>query len=115
LRRIEPKLVTRRGRGRPHDQVWCVFDRDEHPNFAKAIDLADRHGINLAISNPCLELWVILHFEDQTAYLERQTAQDRAEEHKARRKARGIRLTTGQQPQQWCIESHRPYPQCLTR
>jgi len=71
---------ARRGRGRAHDQIWCVFDRDEHPNFARAIELADRHSINLAISNPCLELWFILHFEDQTAYLERQAAQDRAEE-----------------------------------
>jgi RloB-like protein len=71
---------AKKGRGRPHNQIWCVFDRDEHPNFARAIDLADRHGINLAISNPCLELWFILHFEDQTAYLERQAAQHRAEE-----------------------------------
>jgi hypothetical protein len=71
---------AKKGRGRAHDQIWCMFDRDEHPNFAKAIDLADRHGINLAISNPCLELWFILHFEDQAAYIERQAAQRRAEE-----------------------------------
>jgi len=57
-----------------------MFDRDEHPNFAQAIDLAEKHGINLAISNPCLELWFILHFEDQTSYLERYAAQHRAEE-----------------------------------
>jgi hypothetical protein len=25
---------AKRGRGRPHDEIWCVFDRDEHPNFA---------------------------------------------------------------------------------
>jgi hypothetical protein len=71
---------ARKGRGRAHDQIWCMFDRDEHPNFAKAIDLAAKHGINLAISNPCLELWFILHFEDQTSYLERYAAQRRAEE-----------------------------------
>ncbi len=70
---------ARKRRGRAHDQIWCVFDRDEHPNFAKAIALADRHGINVASSNPCLELWFILHFEDQTAYLERQAAQRGAE------------------------------------
>ena len=72
---------ARKGHGRAHDQIWCVFDRDEHPNFAKAIALADRHGLNLAISNPCLELWFILHFEDRTAYLEGQAAQHRVEEH----------------------------------
>lgn len=32
------------------------------------------------MSNPCLELWFILHFENQTAYLERDVAQHRAEE-----------------------------------
>jgi hypothetical protein len=73
-------LDARKGRGRAHDQIWCVFDRDEHPNFAKAIALAGSHSINLAISNPCLELWFILHFENQTAYLERQAAQHRAAE-----------------------------------
>jgi hypothetical protein len=71
---------ARRGRGRAHDQIWCVFDRDEHSYFDRAIELARSHQINLAISNPCLELWFILHFEDQTAYLERQAAQHRAEE-----------------------------------
>jgi hypothetical protein len=77
--RIEAR-DERKGRGRAHDQIWCMFDRDEHPNFAQAIDLAERHGINLAISNPCLELWFILHFEDQTSYLERYAAQRRAEQ-----------------------------------
>ena len=78
-RRIEAR-DARKGRGRAHDQIWCMFDRDEHPNFAQAIDLAEKHGIKLAISNPCLELWFILHFEDQTSYLERYAAQRRAEE-----------------------------------
>lgn len=71
---------AKRGRGRPHDEIWCVFDRDEHPNFAQAVDLASRHGIKLAISNPCVELWFILHFENQNTYLERQVAQHRAAE-----------------------------------
>jgi hypothetical protein len=31
----------------------------------------------LTSPDPCVELWFILHFEDQTAYLERQTAQRR--------------------------------------
>jgi RloB-like protein len=57
-----------------------MFDRDEHPNFDRAIDLATRHGINLAMSNPCIELWFILHFEDCTVHIERQKAQRRAAE-----------------------------------
>lgn len=70
---------VRRGRGRAHDQVWCVFDRDEHPNFESAVDLAMRHGIHLAMSNPCIELWFLLHFEDQAAFIDRRDAQARAE------------------------------------
>ena len=83
-RAVEAKRIEtreeKRGRGRPHNQIWCVFDRDEHPNFVQAIDLANRHGIRLAISNPCIELWFILHFENRTTYLERQAAQRRAAE-----------------------------------
>lgn len=70
---------ARRGRGRPHDQIWCVFDRDEHPNFAEAIELAGAHDIGLAISNPCLELWFLLHFEERMAFVHRHDAQRRAE------------------------------------
>lgn len=71
----------RKGRGRPHDSIWCVFDVDDHPNIGQSIDLAIDHSINLAISNPCLELWFLLHFEDQTAFLRRDQAQRRAEAH----------------------------------
>jgi hypothetical protein len=60
----------RRGRGTAHDQYWCVFDVDTHPYLAEAMELAEKHGINLAISNPCIELWFLLHFADQTAYIE---------------------------------------------
>jgi len=70
----------RRGRGRAYDEVWCVFDRDEHAHYTKAIELADANGIHVAISNPCIELWFILHFEDQTAYIDRHSAQSRSEE-----------------------------------
>jgi RloB-like protein len=58
--------------------AWCVFDIEEHPNVPDAVTLARRHGINLAISNPCLELWFVLHFEDRTAYIDRFEAQHRA-------------------------------------
>lgn len=82
-RAIETKRTeardAKKARGRAHDQIWCVFDRDEHPNFGKAVALALKNGVNVAISNPCLELWFLLHFEDQTAHLERKEAQDRSE------------------------------------
>lgn len=67
----------KRGHGRAHDEVWCIFDVDEHPNLKEAIEMAVRNGICVAVSNPCLELWLLLHFEDQTAHINRHTAQSR--------------------------------------
>lgn len=71
----------RRSRGRAHDEIWCVFDVDRHPELKHAGSLAREHGIHLAISNPCIELWFLLHFEDQTAFIDRRSAQRSAERH----------------------------------
>lgn len=49
--------------------------------MGEAIQKAEDNGIYLAISNPCIELWFILHFEDQTAYISRHKAQSRSAEH----------------------------------
>lgn len=47
-----------------YDQVWCVFDRDEHPYFNDAIKMAQDNGLDLAVSNPSVELWLLLHFRE---------------------------------------------------
>lgn len=54
--------------------MWCVFDVDEHPHIPDAKQQARDNGILLAISNPCFELWALLHFQDQTAHIERRDA-----------------------------------------
>lgn len=54
-----------------YDEVWCVFDIDDHPDLAAALKQATDNGIHLAISNPCFELWILLHFQDQRAYIAR--------------------------------------------
>jgi hypothetical protein len=46
------------------DSVWCVFDFDEHPHIPDAKQMARDNGIDLAISNPCFELWLLLHFRE---------------------------------------------------
>lgn len=46
------------------DETWVVFDRDEHPNIPEAMDLARRSGIEVAFSNPCFELWLLIHLVD---------------------------------------------------
>jgi RloB-like protein len=44
--------------------VWCVFDVDDHTRFDDAVQMARDNGIELAVSNPCFELWLLLHFQD---------------------------------------------------
>jgi hypothetical protein len=79
--KAEEERREKRGRGRAHDEFWCVFDVDEHPHLERASELAAASGINLAISNPCIELWFLLHFADQTAYIDRRDAQREARAH----------------------------------
>ena len=59
------------------DEFWCVFDVEwpkNHPGLKQALDLARRHGIKLAVSNPCFELWLLLHFWDHRAWLDNDAA-----------------------------------------
>jgi hypothetical protein len=58
-----------------YDEVWCVFDVDEHPNLAKALELAKSEGFEVALSNPCFELWALLHFKDQFERVHRHEVQ----------------------------------------
>lgn len=39
-----------------YDEVWCVFDVDQHTRLREAIQQADACEIKLAVSNPCFEL-----------------------------------------------------------
>jgi hypothetical protein len=59
------------------DEFWCVFDVEvpvSHPHLAEAIALAEANGIKLAISNPCFETWLILHFREHRGWLESEQA-----------------------------------------
>lgn len=78
--KLEAQRDAARGRGRAYDEVWCVIDHDEHPNVPQALELAASHGVHVVMSNPCIELWFILHFENQTASIERRQARRRAAE-----------------------------------
>lgn len=46
------------------DQVWALVDVDRHESIKNAIQLAREKKVRLAISNPCFEYWILLHFED---------------------------------------------------
>lgn len=57
------------------DQVWAVFDRDDHPGFEQAVLMCKQSGVRVARSNPCFELWLILHDQDYNRPNRRQQVQ----------------------------------------
>ena len=76
MRRTADLKAARRGRGDAYNEYWCVFDIDEHPNVARALELAASSGVNVYVTNPVrLDLWFLLHFEDQNAAIHRHEAQ----------------------------------------
>jgi hypothetical protein len=69
---VEMACEARRRSELDVDHFWCVFDVESpmpHPNLDRARQMARDNGVNLAVSNPCFEVWLILHLEDQNAYM----------------------------------------------
>ncbi|MBO0868053.1 MAG: RloB domain-containing protein [Micromonosporaceae bacterium] len=59
------------------DHAWAVFDVEAagphgtpHRRLKQAIARAERSGVKCAISHPCFELWLLLHFRFHTAYIQ---------------------------------------------
>lgn len=63
-----------------YDEIWCVFDVDEHHDINQVINRARQKRVNVAVSNPCFELWLVLHNQDQTANIHRRKIQRLAQE-----------------------------------
>jgi hypothetical protein len=62
----------------PYDELWCVVDVDEFiasgDNLGRAVRRAAQASsadlaITMVITNPCFELWLLLHFAEQRAHL----------------------------------------------
>ena len=73
------RRIKRRYKSPEFDEIWCIFDVDERPNIQETIDRARCHGIRVAVSNPCFELWLVLHREDQPVKVHHRTIQRRAD------------------------------------
>ncbi|MBF0136369.1 MAG: RloB family protein [Magnetococcus sp. DMHC-1] len=75
LQIVEYAVDYCRKHGNRYERIYCVFDRDEHINYFNAINSASAKDKKIknelgkyiyfsAIpSNPCFELWLLLHFE----------------------------------------------------
>jgi len=74
-------LAIDRSRDDEVDECWCILDVEwpkNHPHLKRATTKALDHGIRVVVSNPCFELWLILHFEDQTAFMVTDDAERRS-------------------------------------
>ena len=84
--KAEMRLRNRRDPDSTFDELWCVFDVDQHERLTEALSDARNSGIDVAVSNPCFELWLVLHVRDQNSYTSRTTIQ---------RESRRLHLTEG--------------------
>ena len=79
-RKSEAQTLAQRQRDEnlSYDEVWCVFDVDNHPNIHEARDMARDNDIFLAVSNESFELWLLLHFQECAAPQNRANPQEDA-------------------------------------
>lgn len=60
------------------DLAFCVFDADTNPakqrQISRAVQLANKHGIEVLLSAPCFEIWFLQHFDYSTAQLTSEAA-----------------------------------------
>lgn len=80
-------------RPKSFDQVYAVFDRDDHDSYFNALNLAqsltgklrndDKQPVSFkAIASiPSFELWLLLHFEDTQAPIHRDVVMQRLKQH----------------------------------
>jgi hypothetical protein len=64
-----------------YDEVSCVFDVDDHPKLDEARQMAIDNEIELAVSNPCFELWLLLHFRESPGMQHRHDLQKMMKPH----------------------------------
>jgi hypothetical protein len=51
------------------DHIFCVFDHDDRNEVKQVLKDAKEENLNVAISDPCFELWLILHFNLHTSHI----------------------------------------------
>ena len=49
-------------------QPWIVFDRDQVVNFDEIIEQAQKEGVSVGWSNPCIEIWFDAYFGKMHTY-----------------------------------------------
>lgn len=66
LVRLRQRALRELGLIAPGDEVWCVLDHDDRDSGVAAFQSATSPRVHLALSKPCFEYWLLLHFEFTT-------------------------------------------------
>ncbi|WP_353988110.1 RloB family protein [Ruicaihuangia caeni] len=66
VRKAMQMQAAARALAEPYYQSVCLVDVDDHAHLDSAIELAERHGILLLISNVKFELWLLWHVDAST-------------------------------------------------
>lgn len=69
------------------DELWLVIDKDRWPDAMLshvATECTQDIYMHVAISNPCLELWLLLHFIDVTSLTPEEKQQWEANRRKSK-------------------------------
>jgi len=59
-------------RSEDYDEVWCVMDTEgveKRQSLEKALRMAAENQINVCLSNPAFEVWLLSHFERTAGFL----------------------------------------------
>lgn len=49
----------------PFDKVYCVFDKNSHADYGRALaQIANKENFEAIVSVPCFEYWLLLHFRN---------------------------------------------------
>jgi hypothetical protein len=72
LERLKKAFASARGRNevQEHDEFWLLLDTDHRfkgthlPSTLSALREARQNNFGIAVSNPCFELWLLLHHAD---------------------------------------------------
>jgi hypothetical protein len=63
------------------DSIWCVIDVDNHDLLTEALIQARDNKIEVSLSNPCYEVWVVLHHRDHRKSVDRSVLQSECKNH----------------------------------
>ncbi|MGD9685368.1 MAG: RloB family protein [Desulfobacter sp.] len=69
---------------KPGDAAWLVIDKDQWTDeqLSRLQAWATTHDqYGLAVSNPCFELWLLLHFEDAAGVTNQRLCKERLKRH----------------------------------